>query len=172
MSEHDYDSQAFAGKYLTFKLGDEEFGIEILRVQEIIGLMDIIPVPRTPDFVRGVINLRGKVIPILDQRRSFGMDSTEDHDRKCVIVVQVHHGEARVTMGTVVDEVSEVVEAIADNIEPPPTFGGFINTDYIRGMAKVGDKVVTLLELDAVLSGDELEVIKGTARLPKAGVGR
>ena len=127
-------AKAKAGKYLTFKLGAEEYGLEILKVQEIIKMMDITRVPRTPAFVRGVINLRGKVIPVVDLRLKFGMESRETTDKTCVIVVQVAQASAAsgaVTMGTIVDEVSEVLDISGGQIEPPPEFGTSVNTDFI-----------------------------------------
>ncbi|OGV72210.1 MAG: chemotaxis protein CheW [Lentisphaerae bacterium RIFOXYB12_FULL_65_16] len=146
---------AQAGKYLTFKLGAEEFGLEILKVQEIIKMMEITRVPRTPEFVRGVINLRGKVIPVTDLRLKFGMDAMATTDKTCVIVVQVAHGEGRVTMGIIVDEVSEVLDVTAGQIEPAPEFGSSADTEFILGMGKVGKKVVMLLDVDKVLSTAE-----------------
>ncbi|HTS16056.1 MAG TPA: chemotaxis protein CheW [Verrucomicrobiae bacterium] len=148
-----------AGKYLTFKLGAEEFGLEILKVQEIIKMMDITRVPRTPDFVRGVINLRGKVIPVVDLRLRFGMEAKATTDKTCVIVVQVRRENVTVTMGTIVDEVSEVLDIGGEQIEPAPEFGEMVNTDFIVGMGKVGKRVVMLLDVDKVLSQQELEVV-------------
>ena len=154
------------GKYLTFKLGAEEFGLEILKVQEIIKMMDITKVPRTPRFVRGVINLRGKVIPVVDLRLKFGMENRENTDKTCVIVVQVAQGGAAsgaVTMGTIVDEVSEVLDITAGQIEPPPEFGSAVDTDFILGMGKVNKKVIMLLDINKVLSRGELATVAGTA---------
>ena len=150
---------AKAGKYLTFKLGVEEYGLEILKVQEIIKMMDITRVPRTPAFVRGVINLRGKVIPVVDLRLKFCMESRENTDKTCVIVVQVaqaHAATGSVTMGTLVDEVSEVLDINSEQIEPSPEFGTSVNTDFILGMGKVAKKVIMLLDIDKVLSSGEL----------------
>ena len=148
-----------AGKYLTFKLGAEEFGLEILKVQEIIKMMDITRVPRTPDFVRGVINLRGKVIPVVDLRLRFAMEAKATTDKTCVIVVQVRRENVTVTMGTIVDEVSEVLDIGGEQIEPAPEFGEMVNTDFIVGMGKVGKRVVMLLDVDKVLSQQELDVV-------------
>ncbi|MGD0058516.1 MAG: chemotaxis protein CheW [Verrucomicrobiia bacterium] len=149
-----------AGKYLTFKLGAEEFGLEILKVQEIIKMMDITRVPRTPDFVRGVINLRGKVIPVVDLRRRFDMEPKATTDKTCVIVVQIRRENLTVTMGTIVDEVSEVLDVTSEQIEPAPEFGGAVNTDFILGIGKVGKRVVMLLDVDKVLSSQELDVVE------------
>jgi purine-binding chemotaxis protein CheW len=153
-------AMAKAGKYLTFKLGAEEYGLEILKVQEIIKMMDITKVPRTPEFVRGVINLRGKVIPVVDLRLKFSMDSKETTDKTCVIVVQVAHGAGRVTMGTIVDEVSEVLDIAGEQIEPAPEFGTAVDTAFILGMGKVAKKVVMLLDIDRVLAAGEIAAVQ------------
>ncbi|MEO5366577.1 MAG: chemotaxis protein CheW [Magnetococcus sp. WYHC-3] len=156
---------AKAGKYLTFKLGVEEYGLEILKVQEIIKMMDITRVPRTPEFVRGVINLRGKVIPVVDLRRKFGMESRETTDKTCVIVVQVAHTGGAVTMGTIVDEVSEVLDIHGDQLEPAPDFGTAVDTAFILGMGKVAKKVIMLLDIDKVLSSGELAKVADVAKV-------
>ena len=146
---------ATAGKYLTFYLGTGVCGLEILKVQEIIGMMSVTRVPRTPDFVRGVINLRGKVIPVIELRTKFGLETHEDDERTCIIVVQVTRPDARVTMGLIVDEVSEVLYVEDGQIEPPPAFGALTNTEFLLGMGKVNGKVVMLLDVDRVLGGTE-----------------
>ncbi len=150
---------ALAGKYLTFKLDVEEFGLEILKVQEIIKMMDITRVPRTPEFVRGVINLRGKVIPIVDLRLKFDMESKGNTEKTCVIVVQVRRRSGTVVMGIIVDEVSEVLDVLGEQIEPAPEFGGAVDTSFILGMGKVGERVVTLMDVDRVLSGEDVAAI-------------
>ena len=152
-------AKAQAGKYLTFQLGAEVYGIEILKVQEIIGLMNVTHVPRTPAFVRGVVNLRGKVIPVVDLRLKFELEQLADTERTCIVVVQVARRDSRVTMGIIVDEVSEVLDIRSEQLEPAPTFGSAIDTDFILGIGKVGQKVVMLLDMDRVLSGDEVEVV-------------
>lgn len=140
------------GKYLTFVLGDEEYGVEILKVREIIGLMEITSVPQTPDFIKGVINLRGKVIPVIDLRLKFGMDPAEYTEETCIIVVDIN----QTMIGILVDTVSEVLDISAGQIEPPPSFGSRIDTEFILGMGKVKDRVKILLEIDKVLSSEEL----------------
>ena len=155
--------RAQQGKYLTFRLAEEEYGLEILKVQEIIKMMDITRVPRTPDFVRGVINLRGKVIPVVDLRLKFGMEAKDTTDKTCVIVVQVRRNEATVTMGIIVDEVSEVLDITAEQIEPPPEFGTAVDTAFILGMGKVAKKVIMLLDINKVLAGNELAKIETAA---------
>jgi purine-binding chemotaxis protein CheW len=145
-------------KYLTFVLADEEYGIEILRVREIIGFMDVTPVPQTPDFVKGVINLRGEVIPVIDLRVKFGMPEGEVTEETCIIVAEVKMNgsqQARVQMGIVVDTVQEVLDIPASNISPAPEFGADIKTEYIQGMGKVDDEVKILLDIDRVLSEEE-----------------
>ena len=148
-----------AGKYLTFKLADEEYGLEILKVHEIIGIMSITRVPKTPDFVRGVINLRGKVIPIVDLRLKFAMEGREATERTCIIVVQIERTNQQTTMGIIVDEVSEVTDIKADQIEAPPEFGASIDTDFLLAMGKVGEKVVLLLDINQVLSEEEMKEV-------------
>ncbi len=152
-----------AGKYLTFTLAGEEYGIGILKVKEIIGLMPITPVPKAPHFVKGVINLRGKVIPIMDLRLKFGMEPLEYDERTCIIVVEVSTSEASVTMGLVVDSVSEVLNIKAEDIQETPSFGAQIDTEYILGMAKMDGKVKILLDIDKVLSIDELKDMESAA---------
>ena len=124
------------GKYLTFALADEEYGISILKVKEIIGMMSITSVPQTPEFVKGVINLRGKVIPVVDLRLKFGMEATEYTERTCIIVVEIEGTSGAILMGIVVDAVSEVLNIKGENIENTPTFGTNLDIEYISGRAK------------------------------------
>jgi purine-binding chemotaxis protein CheW len=149
--------QALAGKFLTFQLGGEEYGLEILKVREIIGMLDITYVPQTERFVRGVINLRGKVIPVIDLRRKFGLEHRDDDERTCTIVVEVPSPSGqRLLMGIVVDQVSEVVNVRGDDIEPTPSFGSHMETGYILGMAKVDTGVKILLAIDRVVGDSQL----------------
>jgi purine-binding chemotaxis protein CheW len=152
-----------AGKYLTFKLGREEYGLEILKVQEIIKMMEITTVPRTPAFVKGVINLRGKVIPVVDLRLKFDMEEKENTDTTCIIVVQVARADATVTMGVVVDEVSEVLDIAAEEIEPSPDMGSTVDSQFILGMAKAKGAVKILLDVDKVLSAGDMEAVAKVA---------
>lgn len=147
------------GKYLSFVLGQEEYGLEILKVQEINGMMGVTRVPRTPAHMRGVINLRGRVIPVVDLRCKFGMPTVEDTEKTCIIVVQVHRQDSVVTMGIIVDEVSEVLNIVQEQLEPQPSFGHGMETDFIIGMGKLESKVVILLDIDKVLKGEEIEAI-------------
>ncbi len=155
--------EALAGKYLTFQLGPEVYGLEILKVQEIIGLMHVTHVPRTPKFVRGVINLRGKVLPVIDLRSKFGMEEIEDTSQTCIIVLQVATDDNSVIMGVLVDSVSEVVDINASQLEPAPNFGGSIDTAFILAIGKIADKVVILLDVDKVLTINEIDhLVKST----------
>lgn len=145
-----------AGKYMTFKLADEEYGLEILKVREIIGLMDITRVPRTKEYIRGVINLRGKVIPVVDLRLKFGMARTESTDQTVIIVVQCALQDRSLTMGILVDEVLEVLSIGADHIEPPPNFGaGALETGFILGVGKADRRVIFLLDIARVLTAED-----------------
>jgi purine-binding chemotaxis protein CheW len=143
---------AHAGKYLTFFLGNEEYGLKILTVHEIIGMMPVTRVPRTPEFIRGVVNLRGKVIPVVDLRIRFAMEVVDTQD-VCIIVVQVRG----IQMGIVVDRVSEVVNISADEIEPAPSFGIDVPTDFLLGIGKSQGRVKMLLDIDHVLTATELD---------------
>lgn len=151
------------GKYLTFTLAEEEYGIGILEIKEIIGMLPITSVPQTPDFVKGVINLRGKVIPVMDLRLRFGMPSIDYTERTCIIVVEIAGPSSTILVGIVVDAVSEVLNIKGDNIEKTPTFGTKLNTDYILGMAKIEGGVKILLDIDQVLSSDEPSLLSEAA---------
>lgn len=145
------------GKYLTFTLAGEEYGIGILKVKEIIGMMPFTSVPQTPAFVKGVINLRGKVIPVIDLRLRFGMKSIDYNERTCIIVVEIAgESNSTVMIGIVVDAVSEVLNIKGDDIEDTPTFGARLKTDFILGMAKMGGGVKILLDIDRVLNTEEI----------------
>ncbi len=149
-----------AGKYLTFKLAGEESGLEILKVREIIGVMDITHVPRTPVYIRGVINLRGKVIPVLDLRAKFGLEKAEQTDQTCIVVVEVRTGEGTLQMGILVDAVSEVLDIKGEQIEDAPAFGADVNTHFILGIGKVESGVKILLDIDAVLTEQEIPMLE------------
>jgi len=151
------------GKYLTFTLAGEEYGIGILKIKEIIGMMPITSVPQTPQFVKGVINLRGKVIPVVDLRLRFAMEAIDYNERTCIIVVEIGGQGGDIVIGIVVDSVSEVLNIKSEDIEDTPTFGTRLNTDYILGMAKMEGKVKILLDIDAVLSAEDLDVLAKAA---------
>jgi purine-binding chemotaxis protein CheW len=156
----DVSTKSLAGKYLTFHLEKEIYGLEIIKVQEIIKMMDVTRVPKTPSFVRGVINLRGKVIPVMDLRLKFEMESMEDTEKTCVIVVQVNGAGGSLTIGIIVDEVAEVADIAQEQIEPAPAFGSNVNTAFILGMGKIEKKVLTLLDIDKVLTFDEMAAVE------------
>ncbi len=147
-----------AGKYLTFKLAEEEYGVEILKVREINGVMDITTVPQMPVYMKGVINLRGKVIPVIDLRLKFGFEEIEHTEQTCIIVVDVGK-----EIGIIVDTVSEVLDIKGESVEQPPAMGGSVDTSFILGMGKVGDAVKILLDIDKVLTTDELVDIASAA---------
>ena len=151
------------GKYLTFTLAEEEYGIGILKIKEIIGMMPITTVPQTPEFVKGVINLRGKVIPVIDLRIRFGMECMDYTERTCIIVVEIDKNAGTVQIGIVVDAVSEVLNITGKDIEDTPTFGTKLNTNYILGMAKMEGGVKILLDIDRVLNGKEISVLEKAA---------
>ena len=146
-----------AGKYLTFVLANECYGLEILKVREIIGLMDITAVPQTPEHVKGVINLRGKVIPVIDLRLKFGMAEADYTDETCIIVVDI----GSVEVGILVDKVSEVLDIDATDIEDAPSFGTEVNTEFILGMGKANGRVTILLDIGKVLTQEDVAGVAG-----------
>ena len=147
------------GKYLTFVLCGEEYGIEILKVREIIGIMNITPVPQTPGHIKGVINLRGKVIPVIDLRSKFGFQEATHTKETCIIVVEVQH----ILTGVIVDTVSEVLDVNAEELEASPPFGNGVNTEMFLGMAKIKDKVKILLDIDKVLGTEDISAVESLA---------
>lgn len=147
------------GKYLTFALGPEEYGLEILKVREIFGYMEITAVPQTPSHVRGVINLRGQVIPVVDLRSKFGMDATDITEETCIIVVEITQGTRKFNTGIVVDRVQEVLDIKGEDIEEAPQFGSSVDTSFILGMGKIGETVKILLDINKVLDGEDLSGI-------------
>jgi purine-binding chemotaxis protein CheW len=147
------DISALAGKYLTFALANEEYGVPVGKLREIIKMLDITVVPHAPHFVKGVINLRGKVIPVVDLRLKLGFPARQYDERTCIIVVEVALQTATVMMGIVVDAVSEVLTIGADDIEETPDFGNRVNTEFMRGVAKVRGRVKFLLDLDRIFGG-------------------
>ena len=153
-------NDARAGKYLTFQLANEEFGIGVLKVREIMGIQEITAVPQTPMHIKGVINLRGKVVPVIDLRLKFGLATAEYTPRTCIIVTQVQGESGPIFMGIIVDGVSEVLNLAAGEIEDTPDFGEEIAGHYLLGMAKVKGKVKILLDIDRVLSGQEMHHLK------------
>ncbi len=151
------------GKYLTFTLAGEEYGIGILKIKEIIGMMPVTSVPKTPEFVKGVINLRGKVIPVLDLRLRFEIEEMEYTERTCIIVVEVEGQVGRVEIGIVVDSVSEVLNIKGSEVEDTPAFGTKLDTTFILGMAKMEGGIKILLDIDCVLAAREVEALQAAA---------
>ena len=151
------------GKYLTFILSSEEYGIGILKIKEIIGLMPITSVPQTPEFIKGVINLRGKVIPVMDLRLRFGMPAMGYTERTCIIVVEIDGQTAALQIGIVVDAVSEVLNIKAEDIEATPSFGTRLNADFILGLAKMNGGIKILLDIDRVLGREETALLAEAA---------
>jgi purine-binding chemotaxis protein CheW len=143
------------GKYLTFALASEEYGLEILKVREIIGYIDVTAIPQTPHYVKGVINLRGQVIPVIDLRAKFDMETADVTEETCIIVVEIAQGQRTFSTGIVVDHVQEVLDIAAGDIEDPPQFGTAVETSFILGMAKIGDTVKILLDINRVLGDAE-----------------
>ena len=144
-----------AGKYLIFQLGEEEFGVSVLKVKEIMKMQEITLVPQTPAFVRGVINLRGKIVPVINLRRKFRLPERENTELTCIVVVRVPTDGGEQPMGIVVDGVVEVLTVSADDIEDTPDFGLEVMTPYVRGMAKIKGRVKILLDIEQVLNGQE-----------------
>jgi purine-binding chemotaxis protein CheW len=151
------------GKYLTFFLGKEEYGLPILVVREIIGMLAITIIPGSDPWLRGVINLRGKIIPVCDLRVKFGMTSIEATERSCIVVVQTHEAE----MGIVVDQVSEVVDLAEDTVDAAPNLGGSVRTDYLLGIGTTGGKVRLLLDINRALSDSDVGKAKSLSIEPE-----
>jgi purine-binding chemotaxis protein CheW len=148
-----------AGQYLTFALGTENFAIGIMAIKEIIEYASLTEVPMMPAYVRGVINLRGAVVPVLDLPIRFGKTASAVSKRTCIVIIEVMLGSERHVLGLVVDAVNAVLDIPASEIEPPPAFGASIRTEFIRGMAKVDSKFVILLDVDHVLAADEVQAL-------------
>ncbi|HLJ51565.1 MAG TPA: chemotaxis protein CheW [Bryobacteraceae bacterium] len=148
-----------AGKYLTFKLGEEEFGVRVVKVREIMGIQPVTAVPQTPEYLKGVLNLRGKVIPVIDLRLKFGMPAIEYSQRTCIVVVQVEADTGSILVGLVVDAVSEVLMLAGSDIEDTPDFGVKVSTPFLLGMAKLKGKVKILLDIDRVVSEREIAAL-------------
>jgi purine-binding chemotaxis protein CheW len=157
-------TQQLAGKHLTFVLGRECYGVPVLRVREIIRLCNITPVPQMPSYIKGVLNLRGKIIPVADLRIKFGLASAENTDLTCIVVVSITLADKTSSlMGLVVDGVEEVVNIAASDIEPTPDFGAAVETDYILGMAKIKGTVKSLLDIDKIITSVEVGHVQSRA---------
>ncbi len=146
------------GKYLTFELAGEQYGIDIRQIKEIIDRQSITPVPRTPAFVRGVINLRGQVIPVTDLRLRFALEGGPITDKSCIVVVEIVAASETLLIGLLVDRVCEVLYIRVEQIEDPPSFGARVDTSYIRGMAKSENRVIILIDIERVLDSDEIQM--------------
>jgi purine-binding chemotaxis protein CheW len=151
------------GKYLTFTLGKEEYGVSIMKVKEIIGIMKITAMPQTPSFVKGAINLRGKVIPVVDLRLKFGMEAIEYTENTCTIVMEIEKDSSCILVGIVVDLVSEVLQINREDIDETPTLGADTDMNFILGMAKIGDNLKILLDINRVLSADDVVLLSQAA---------
>lgn len=151
--------ESLQGKYLTFLLDKEEYGLEILKVKEIIGMMNITFLPKTPHYVKGVVNLRGKVVPVIDLRLKFGLEEIEVTEKTCIIVVEINKELEKIRVGIIVDSVSEVLNIIIGDIEETPEFGLALNNDFILAFAKILGSVKILLDINCVLSSDDIDII-------------
>lgn len=149
-----------ATQYLTFRLDDEVFALDISRVREVLDVTTVTKVPRTPEFMRGVINLRGSVVPVVDMRLKFGMSRTEQTVNTCIIIVEVALKGETLVLGALADSVQEVVEMEPGQIEPPPRIGTRLSTEFIKGMGKRDDEFIIILEIDRIFSTDELSLVQ------------
>ena len=151
-------------QYLTFIMGDEEYGVDILRVQEIRGWDSVTPIPNTPAYIKGVINLRGTIVPIVDLRERFGMPQIHYGATTVVIVLKVVSDSSERIMGVVVDAVSDVYNVAEEDMQPPPDFGSVVNIDYVKGLATVTEKMIIILEIDQLMNSGELAALSNSVR--------
>ncbi len=166
------EGREVGGQYLTFMLAGEEYGVEILKVQEIKGWDSVTPIPNTPEHVLGVLNLRGAVVPIIDLRKRFGIDNIPYGSTTVIIVVKMQHEDQERTVGLVVDAVADVYRLESSEIQPPPEMGGAIHTEFVRGLATVEEKMVILLEVDHLIDfGDVGAVVDNAAQVPDKPAG-
>lgn len=156
-------------QFLTFKLGEEVFAIDVSQAQEVLEVAAITRVPRTPEFMTGVINLRGSVVPVVDLRLKFGMEKAERTIDTCIIVMEVFLGKETVVLGALVDSVQEVIELEPGQIEPPPRIGTNLNTDFIKGMGKRNDQFIIILDIDRIFTDEELSLVKEAERVVPVG---
>ena len=159
-------------QYLTFKLGDEVFALDIAKVREVLDFTAITKVPRTPEFMRGVINLRGSVVPVVDMRLKFGMTKTEQTVNTCIIIAEISLDGDTTVLGALADSVQEVIELGAGQIEPAPRIGTRLRTEFIRGMGKRDDRFVIILDIDRVFSVDELSLVQDAGTVMSSPGGR
>ena len=155
-------------QYVTFSLADELFGVEVSRTREILSMTPVTKVPQTPDYLLGVINLRGQVVPVVDMRLKLGLQAGEETEDTCIIVVEVQVDGEAIVVGTLADGVREVLEIRDDQIEPPPRLGTRLNIEFITGMGKVDEQFMILLNIDRVFSSDELALVQDVGQLESA----
>jgi purine-binding chemotaxis protein CheW len=155
-------------QYLTFKLGDEVFALDIAKVREVLDFTSVTKVPRTPEFMRGVINLRGNVVPVVDMKLKFGMERTEKTVNTCIIIVEVDLDGDSTVIGAIADSVQEVMDLEPDHIEPAPRIGTRVRTDFIKGMGKHNDQFVIILDIDKIFSNEELAVVQAAGGIATA----
>ncbi|MBU1078562.1 MAG: chemotaxis protein CheW [Spirochaetes bacterium] len=154
-------------KYMTFTLDKETYGVDILKIKEIIGVIDITPVPRMPEFIKGVINLRGSIIPVIDLRLKIGFEERAYDERTCIIIVEIGDSRESIKLGIIVDRVLEVANYTSNDLEPAPNFGLKIDTSFILSMAKKEGKVVSILDIDALLTTQDVNIIRTTKKKAK-----
>ena len=157
-------------QYLTFGLGEEEFALEIARVREVLDYTTITKVPRMPEFLRGVINLRGNVVPVIDLRLKLGMSAVQKTKDTCIVIVEIQMDGEQMQLGCLTDSVQEVIDLDPGQIEPAPRIGTKLNTEFIRGMGNRNDRFLIILDIDRVLSSDELAVMQSTDGVPDRGL--
>ncbi|MBU0909347.1 MAG: chemotaxis protein CheW [Proteobacteria bacterium] len=156
-------TKSISGKYLTFLLGDESYGVEIMKIKEIIGMIPVTTLPKTPSYVKGIINLRGKVIPVIDLRSKFGLASKNTTERTCIVVTEIKKSDGIVLLSFIVDSVSEVINITADDIESAPSFGPNSVPENISGVAKRDKKIIILLDIEAVLAAKHSAICRKAA---------
>ena len=156
---------ASSQQYVTFSLGDELFGVEVTRAREILSVTPVTKVPQTPEYLLGVINLRGQVVPVVDMRLKLGLPVSEETEETCIIVVEVQVDGESIIVGALADAVREVLEIRTDQIEPAPRLGTRLKTEFITGMGKIGEQFLILLNIDRIFSSDELAVVQDAGEL-------
>ena len=152
-------------QYVTFQLADELFGVEVSRAREILSLTPVTKVPQTPDYLLGVINLRGQVVPVVDMRLKLGLSAGEETEDTCIIVIEVQVDGEAIVVGALADAVREVLEVRKDQIEPPPRLGSRLNTDFINGMGKVDEQFMILLNIDQIFNSEELTMVQDAGQV-------
>jgi len=157
-------------QYVTFSLGDELFGVEVTRTREILSLTPVTKVPQTPDYLLGVINLRGQVVPVVDMRLKLGLQAGADTEDTCIIVVEVQVDDEAIVVGALADAVREVLEVRNDQIEPPPRLGTRLNTEFINGMGKINEQFMILLNIDRIFNSDELILVQDAGQVSPSQV--